>query len=121
MAFLILPGGFRLPTAREHNREKKLRHDKLSRHFFMSNLSNLVAILVEILVAKAITGVSRIFFWGGQVIQNKKKISNFFVFITMDLQHYIHKNQLFQLPPFLGSHNIRCETANKHLGFSIDN
>ena len=35
-------------------REKKLRHDKLSRQFFVSNLSNLVVILVEILVAKAI-------------------------------------------------------------------
>ena len=36
------------------NREKKLRHDKLSRQFFVRNLSNLVVILVEILVAKAI-------------------------------------------------------------------
>jgi len=36
------------------NREKKLRHDKLSRHFFVSNLSNLVVVLVEIMVAKAI-------------------------------------------------------------------
>ena len=36
------------------NREKKLRHDKLSRQFFVSDLSNLVVILVGILVAKAI-------------------------------------------------------------------
>ena len=35
-------------------REKKLRRDKLSRQFFVRNLSNLVVILVEILVAKAI-------------------------------------------------------------------
>ena len=34
--------------------EKKLRHDKLSRQFFVRNLSKLVVILVEILVAKAI-------------------------------------------------------------------
>jgi len=43
-----------LDTAKPLNREKKLRHDKLSRQFFVSNLSNLVVILVEILVAKAI-------------------------------------------------------------------
>ena len=34
--------------------EKKLRHDKISRQFFVSDLSNLMAILVTILVAKAI-------------------------------------------------------------------
>ena len=37
-----------------HNREKKLRHDKLSRQFFVKNLSNLLVIQVKILVARAI-------------------------------------------------------------------
>ena len=36
-----------------YNREKKLRHDKLSRQYFVRNLTNLVVILVGILVAKA--------------------------------------------------------------------
>ena len=36
------------------NTEKKLRHDKISRQFFVSDLSNLMAILVTILVAMAI-------------------------------------------------------------------
>ena len=36
------------------NREKKLRHDMISRQFFVNDLSNLRAILVTILVAKAI-------------------------------------------------------------------
>ena len=36
------------------NREKKLRHDKHSRQFFVSDLRNLVVIVVGILVAKAI-------------------------------------------------------------------
>ena len=43
-----------IANLRENNREKKLRHDKLYRQIFVSNLSNLVVILVGILVAKAI-------------------------------------------------------------------